>query len=134
MWSFASLVLNLDALRQYGVQLDIYQSGKACLQQGNHRAILHYFRNHYYASGLALKEFLKSSLLEWREPKYAIFASQSINQIIAEIDCEVRVTSNLKVLAFVGTTTSTSGAVIVPDLSANPVAIKALTQFVAVIL
>ena len=41
-------------------------------------------------------------------------------------------TDNLKVLAFVETTTSMPGAVIVPDLSANPVAIKALKQFIAI--
>ena len=41
-------------------------------------------------------------------------------------------TQNLKVLTFVETITSMSGAVIVPDLSANQVAIKALKKFIAV--
>ena len=41
-------------------------------------------------------------------------------------------THNLKVLNFVEAITSTSGAVIVPDLSANQVAIKALKKFIAV--
>ena len=41
-------------------------------------------------------------------------------------------TQNLKVLTFVETVTSMSGAVIVPDLSANQVAIKALKKFIAV--
>ena len=39
---------------------------------------------------------------------------------------------NLKVLMFVETTASTPGAVIVPDFSANPVALKALKQFIAI--
>ena len=39
---------------------------------------------------------------------------------------------SLKVLTFVESVTSMSGAVTVPDLSANPVAVKALKQFIAV--
>ena len=39
---------------------------------------------------------------------------------------------NLKVLTFIETTTSMCGAVIVPDLSANQVAVKALKQFIVV--
>ena len=41
-------------------------------------------------------------------------------------------TQNLKVLTFVETITSMSGAVIVPGLSANQVAIEALKKFIAV--
>ena len=43
----------------------IFQSGKAYLRQQSQRAVLHYFRNHYYSSGLATQGFLKGSLLEW---------------------------------------------------------------------
>ena len=39
---------------------------------------------------------------------------------------------NLKVLTFIETITSMSGAVIVPDLSANEVAVKTLKKFIAV--
>ena len=41
-------------------------------------------------------------------------------------------TQNLKVLTFIETITSMSGAVIVPDLSANQVAVKTLKKFIAV--
>ena len=208
-------IMGLDALHQNAVQFHLFQRGKAYLQQKSQKAVLHYHKNHYYASGLVLSGYVKRSILKWDDPQYTIFDPQSTSQIIAEIDLEVnsqaRITQpqeeedvsleaqkpqclktpesvtaaereahslthmpfrswrtvcqrakgqhqhhkgnqkltsviqldhsfykvpgeihNLKVLTFVETTTSMSGAVIVPDLSANQVAIKTLKKFIAV--
>ena len=208
-------IIGLDALHQNAVQFHLFQTGKAYLQQRSQKAILHYHKHHYYASGLVLSGYVKSSILKWDDPQYTIFDPQSRSQIIAEIDFEVnsearmtqsqeeedvslesqkpqclkipesvtaaerkahslthmpfrswctvcqrangqhqhhkgnqKITSvtqldhsfykvpgetqNLKVLTFVETITSMSGAVIVPDLSANQVAIKALKKFIPV--
>ena len=95
---------------------------------------------------MVIQGFKKRSILQWEDPEYTAFDSQSTSQIIAEIDPEVNLesrlkereiqirkstrsqflqslgeTENLKVLTFVETITSMSGAVIVPDLAANPV-------------
>ena len=193
----------------------MFQTGKAYLQQKSQKAVLHYHKHHYYASGLVLSGYVKSSILKWDDPQYTIFDPQSTSQIIAEIDFEINSearltqsqeeedvslesqkpqclktpesvtaaereahslthmpfrswctvcqrakgqhqhhkgnqkltsviqldhsfykvpgeTHNLKVLTFVETITSMSGAVIVPDLSANQVAVKTLKKFIAV--
>ena len=208
-------IIGLDALHQNSVQFHLFQTGKAYLQQKSQKAVLHYHKHHYYASGLVLSGYVKSSILKWDDPQHTIFDPQSTSQIIAEIDFELssearltqtqeeedvslesqrpqclkipesvtaaereahslthvpfrswctvcqrakgqhqhhkgnqkitsviqldhsfykvpRETQNLKVLTFVETVTSMSGAVIVPDLSANQVAIKTLKKFIAV--
>ena len=90
-------IIGLDALHQNGVQFHLFESGKAYLQQHGQRAILHYFRNHYYSSGLVIQGLLKGSLLEWEDAEYTIFDSQSTNQIKAKIDFEVNSESRLSV-------------------------------------
>ena len=207
-------IIGLDALHQNSVQFHLFQTGKAYLQQRSQKAILHYHKHHYYASGVVLSGCVKSSILKWDDPQYTIFDPQSTSQIIAEIDFEINSearltqsqeeevswesqkpqclktpesvtaaerevhslthmpfrswctvcqrakrqhqhhkgnqkltsviqldhsfykvpgeTHNLKVLTFVETITSMSGAVIVPDLSANQVAVKTLKKFIAV--
>ena len=208
-------IIGPDALHQNLVQIHLFQTRKAYLQQKSQRAVLHYHKNHYYASGLVLPGYVKNSILKWDDPEYAIFDPQSTSQIIAEIDFEINSearltqlqeeedvslesqkpqclktpesvtsaekeahslthmpfrswctvcqrakgqhqhhksnqkltsviqldhsfykvpgeTQNLKVLTFIETTTSMSGAVIVPDLSVNQVALKALKKFIAV--
>ena len=57
--------------------------------------MLHYFINHYYSSGLVIQGYIKSSILQWEDPEYTMFDSQSTNQIIAEIDFEVNSESHL---------------------------------------
>ena len=88
-------VVGLDALCQTAVQLHLFQSGKAYLQQKDHRAAPRYFRNYYYSSGLVTQGFVKGCLLQWEDPEYTVFDLQSTNQIIAEIDFEVNSQSRL---------------------------------------
>ena len=82
-------IIGLDALHQNSVQFHLLQTGKAYLQQKGQRAVLHYHKNHYYASGLVLSGYVKSSILRWDDPEYTIFDPQSTSQIIAEIDFEI---------------------------------------------
>ena len=82
-------IIGLDALHQNAVQFHLFQTGKAYLQQKSQKAVLHYHKHHYYASGLVLSGYVKSSILKWDDPQYTIFDPQSTSQIIAEIDFEV---------------------------------------------
>ena len=82
-------IIGLDALHQNWVQFHLFQAGKAYLQQKGQKAVLHYHKNHYYASGLVLSGYVKSSILKWDDPEYTIFDHQSTSQIIAEIDFEI---------------------------------------------
>ena len=81
-------IIGLDALHQNSVQFHLFQTGKAYPQQKSQKAVLHYHKHHYYASGLVLSGFVKSSILKWDDPQYTIFDPQSTSQIIAEIDFE----------------------------------------------
>ena len=65
------------------------QTGKAYLHQKSQKAVLHYHKHHYYASGLVLSGYVKSSILKWDDPQYTIFDPQSTSQIIAEINFEI---------------------------------------------
>ena len=76
-------IIGLDALHQNSVQFHLLQTGKAYLQQRSQKAVLHYHKHHYYASGLALSGYVKSSILKWDDPQYTIFDPQSTSQIIA---------------------------------------------------
>ena len=49
-----SPIIGLDALHQNSVQFHLFQTGKAYLQQESQKAVLHYHKHHYYASGLVL--------------------------------------------------------------------------------
>ena len=82
-------IIGLDALHQSSVQFHLFQTGKAYLQQRSQKAVLHYRKHHYYASGLVLSGYVKSSILKWDDPQYTIFDSQSTSQIVAEIDFEL---------------------------------------------
>ena len=88
-----NLIIGLDALHQIEVtsevQFHLFQSGKADVQQRDHRAALCYFKNHYYSSGCVIQGYIQSSILQWEDPEYTVVGSQSTNQIIAEIDFEV---------------------------------------------
>ena len=201
-------IIGLDALHQNLVQFHLFQAGKAYLQQKSQKAVLHYHKHPYYASGLVLSGYVKSSILKWDDPQYTIFDPTA--EIDFEINSEARLTQsqeedvslesqkphclktpesvtaaereahslthmpstswctvclrakgqhqhhkgnpkltsviqldhsfykvsgethNLKVLTFVETITSMSGAVIVPDLSANQVAVQTLKKLIAV--
>ena len=57
--------------------------------------MLHYFRNHYYFSGLVAQGLIKSAIAPIRRSEYTVFDSQSTNRIIAEIDFEVNSESHL---------------------------------------
>ena len=59
--------------------------------------MLHYFRIHYYSSALIIQGSIKGSILQWEDPEYTAFDSQSTNQIIAEIDFEVNSESHLNI-------------------------------------
>ena len=82
-------IIGLDALHQNSVQFHLFQTGMAYLQQKGQKAVLHYHRHRYYASGLVLAEYVKSSILKWDDPQYTMFDPQSTSQIIAEIDFEL---------------------------------------------
>ena len=82
-------IIGLDVLHQNSVLFHLFQTGKAYLQQKSQKAVLDYHKNQYYASGLVLSGYVKSSILMWDDPQYAIFDPQSTSQIIAEIDLEV---------------------------------------------
>ena len=82
-------IIGLDALHQNSVQFHLFQTGKAYLQQKSQKAVLHYHKHRYYASGLVLSGYVKSSILKWDDPQYTIFDPQSTSQIIAEIDFEL---------------------------------------------
>ena len=82
-------IIGLDALHQNAVQFHLFQTGKAYLQQKSQKAVLHYHKSHYYASGLVLPGYVKSSILKWDDPEYTIFDPQSTSQVIAEIDFEL---------------------------------------------
>ena len=86
-------IIGLDALRQNKVQFHMFQGGNA--GQGQ-RAVLHYFSDHYYSSGLVVQGFVKGSIHQWEVPVYTVFDSQSTNQIIAEIDFAVNSKARLK--------------------------------------
>ena len=58
-------IIGLDALHQNSVQFHLFQNGKAYLQQKSQKTVLHYHKHHYYASGLVLSGFVKSSILKW---------------------------------------------------------------------
>ena len=53
--------------------------------------------SHCYSSGLVIQGFIKGSILQWEDPEYTVFDSQSTNQIIAEIDFEVNSDSLLSI-------------------------------------
>ena len=82
-------IIGLNALHQNAVQFHLFQSGKAYLQQKGHKAVLHYYKNHDYASGLVIPGSVKRSILKWDDPEYTIFDPQSTGQVIAEIDFEL---------------------------------------------
>ena len=82
-------IIGLDALHQNSVQFPLFQTGKAYLQQKSQKAVLHYHKHHYYASGLFLSGYVRSSILKWDDPQYTIFDPQSTSQIIAEINFEI---------------------------------------------
>ena len=84
-----NLIIGLDALHQDTVQFHLFQTGKAYLQQKGQKAVLHYHKSHYYASGLVLPGYVKSSILKWDDPEHTIFDPQSTSQVIAEIDFEL---------------------------------------------
>ena len=63
----------------------VFQSGKAYLQQKS----LHFYKNHYYSSGLVIPGYVKGSILKWDDPEYTIFDPQSTGQVMAEIDFEL---------------------------------------------
>ena len=90
-----SPIIALDALHQHEVQFHLFQSSKAHLQQRGHRAVLHYFKNHYYSSGLVSQGYIKCSILQWEDPERTVFDSQSMNQTHAENDFEVNSESHL---------------------------------------
>ena len=58
----------LDALHENAVQFRLFQSGKAYLQQKSHKAVLDYYKNHYYASGLVILGYVKRSILKRDDP------------------------------------------------------------------
>ena len=66
----------------------VWEVARHIFGKKGHRAMLHYFRNHYYSPGLVIQAFIKGSLLQWVDPEYTVFDSQSTNQIIAEMDFE----------------------------------------------
>ena len=55
----------------------------------SHKAVLHYYKNHCYPSGLVIPGYVKRSILKWDDPEYTIFDPQSTSQAIAEIDFEL---------------------------------------------
>ena len=79
-------------------------------------------RSHWHTCGMWHALQVIVSLNCSRKTSEAIQLDHVKNKVHGE-------TTNLKIPTFVETVTSMSGAVIVPDLSANPVAVKAFKQF-----
>ena len=66
-----------------------FRPARPIFNKRSQKAVLHYHKHHYYASGLVLSGYVKSSMLKWDDPQYTIFDPQSTSQIIAEIDFEI---------------------------------------------
>ena len=76
-------IIGLDVIHHNHLQVHLHRKGKRILQQHHHKALLHCYQSHYYASGLVLPD------LRWSDPQFTVLDNQSASNIIAEIDDKI---------------------------------------------